>query len=642
MATATERWMAGPEVEGLTRRPGGVLLVGRHTWADDAEALLLHDPSELMVAREAAGVPALLDRVEAEQRQGRYVAGSVCYEAGAAFGLPTHPPRDDIPLAWMAAYPPANVVRLAAASLHATGAPTDARDLDVGLGVTPRQYTAAIARIKALIASGDTYQVNYTCRARFDRPVDPLDYFLTMVRSHPVPHAAYLNAGDFQVLSMSPELLLRRRGDVLTSRPMKGTRARGRTLEEDDGLARDLAEAPKDRAENLMIVDMVRSDLGRVCRVGSVRVPALFTVEKYRTVWQMTTTVTGEVEPRATLRDIFAATFPGASITGAPKHRTMEIIRELEPDQRGIYCGAVGLFMPADGGRSGDFTCSLPIRTLVHRSGRFELGIGAGIVWDSDPQAEYEETLLKAEFALRLSPDLRLFETILLDEAGEWRFEHEHLERLANSARYWDFPCDLHAVRRALHDLARSAQSPPLVVRLELSQDGEISLHAREAPAPVAGPVKVLVSERRTDPADRFLFHKTTRRALYDQQRAAAVQAGCFEVIFVNTRGRLTEGAITSLFVRRGEEWLTPPVGDGLLPGIWRAHFMAEVRAVERSLTLDDLFAADEVVIGNSVLGAVRVGGVVVGGEGDGNGKGNRMDEERRHRGQQEERRERP
>jgi para-aminobenzoate synthetase / 4-amino-4-deoxychorismate lyase len=361
----------------------------------------------------------------------------------------------------------------------------------------------------------------------------------------------------------------------------------------------------KDRAENLMIVDMVRNDIGRVSRIGSVRVPALFEAEKYRTVWQMTTTVTGEAREDASLRDIFAATFPGASITGAPKHRTMEIIRELEPDPRGVYCGALGLLAPG-----GDFTFNLPIRTLVHHEGRYLLGIGAGIVWDSDPRSEYDETLLKSRFAFRLEPDLRLFETILLDACGELTHLEEHLQRLARSAEYFDFPCDLSDLRERLASFAREIE-PPAVVRLELADDGAVSLHARPAPAPLSEPIRVVLSHRRTDADDRLLLHKTSRRALYEEERARLPDCGADEAIFANTDGKLTEGAITNVFVRSGDGWVTPPVTDGLLPGVWRAAYIAEVGACVRSVGLAELLDAEAVVVGNSIRGAMRVGEIV-------------------------------
>jgi para-aminobenzoate synthetase/4-amino-4-deoxychorismate lyase len=282
----------------------------------------------------------------------------------------------------------------------------------------------------------------------------------------------------------------------------------------------------------------------------------------------------------------------------------MEIIRELEPEPRGVYCGALGLLEPG-----GDFTLNLPIRTLVHRAGEWDLGIGAGIVWDSDARAEYEETLLKASFALRLAPDLRLFETLLLEENRRYTYLPQHLVRLAASTEYWAFPFDREKTERALADLAGEGEGP-LVVRLELDRAGALRLAPRPRPAPPRAPVRVLLSERRTDSSDRYLYHKTTHRALYAQEREAALGQGFFEVLFRNERGHLTEGAITNLFLRTRTGWVTPPVEEGLLPGIWREAFRRETGAEERAIAPEDLAEAEEIVIGNSVRGKVEVGEV--------------------------------
>ncbi len=565
--------------------------------------LLLHEPARVLTATEPAEVPALLETVEQELALGRWLAGYLSFEAGEAFGLSVHPPAAWAPLTWLASYPAEHVATLAAADLAALPCLETLPPVQAALNVSETDYRAAIARIKDYLAAGDTYQVNYTCHARFALPVAPLAYFLALIRSHPVPYAAYLNLGDQQVLSLSPELFLQRRGDLLESRPMKGTRPRGRTLSEDEAMREELLASEKDRAENLMIVDMVRNDLGQVCVAGSVQTPRLFTAERYRTVWQMTSTVTGQAAG-AGLAEVLAANFPGASVTGAPKRRTMEIIRELEPEPRGVYCGALGLVEP-----TGDFTLNLPIRTLVHHEGEWDLGIGAGIVWDSDPQAEYEETLLKSSFAFRLLPDLCLFETLLLERNRRYAFLEEHLARLVASAEYWGFPCDPDWCRRALARLAHAGHVP-IVVRLELDQQGALRFATRNLTPPPAEPVRLLLSSRCTDSSDRFLYHKTTSRALYDEERSSALARGFSEVLFRNDRGNLTEGAITSLFVRTPRGWVTPPVGEGLLPGIWREVFLSQTGAHQQPLSPEDLVQAEEILLGNSVRGAIPVGGI--------------------------------
>ncbi len=601
--------MDARRISQLLERPGSALLSGRGTWTDDTAAIVLSEPLEVVSTCQPAQFSKVLEVAEGWQAAGRWVVGYAGYEAGAAFGLPNHPPESIAPLAWFACYSSSTVEYPDRDALQPSGPQPELGGIEVALNVDQDEYLAAISRIKELIAAGDTYQVNYTCRAVFEEEIDPVAYFLAMIRAHPVPYAAFINLGEAQILSMSPEVFLQRRGDLLLSKPMKGTRKRGGTPEEDAALARDLVTAEKDRAENLMIVDMVRNDLGRISRVGSVRVPALFEAEKYRTVWQMTTTVTGEVRGDVSLGEIFAATFPGASITGAPKYRTMEIIRELEPDPRGVYCGALGVLPPGTEDRPSDFTFNLPIRTLVHRDGRLRLGIGAGIVWDSDPNSEYEETLLKSHFAFRLEPVLHLFETILFNETGEFVYLEDHLTRLCRSADHFGFPCELREIRERLSCVVREID-PPAVVRVELDEGGEISAHPRPLPDPLLEPIRVVLSDRRTDASERLLQHKTSRRDLYDVERARWIERGFDEVIFANADGNITEGAITNLFVRFGNDWVTPPITDGLLPGIWRRRFLGEKEAEERSIAPEELAEAEEIIVGNSVRGAIRVGEV--------------------------------
>ena len=583
-------------------KPRTLLFSGHGTWSGGSSALLLYEPRRVLTALTPEEVLGLLDEVEAEQRRGRFVAGYLSYEAGAAFGLSTHPPSLRVPLAWMAVYSAEHVRELVPRDLPAAVTAPSLLLAGKDLNVSRWSYEDAIGKIRELIAAGDTYQVNYTCHARFSLDVHPWELFLALLDSHPVPYAAYLDLGDAQVLSVSPELFLSRREEILESRPMKGTIRRGRTQAEDMAFAAALQGSEKDRAENLMITDMVRNDLGRICRIGSVRWPAVFSLEKYRSLWQMTSTVMGEIREGVGLRDLFEATFPGASVTGAPKHRTMEIIRDLEPEPRGLYTGVVGLFMPG-----GDFTCNLAIRTLLHQGGCFDLGLGGGIVWDSRPDSEYEEVLLKSRFLSGTTTGLTLFETMLLDESRSYRFAAEHWERLNRSAEYWGFPFDLRRTKRRMTEFARQATPLPAVVRLELRADGSTALEARELPPPPRSPVRLLVAGATTDSADRFLYHKTSQRAFYDAERVQATRSGFAEVIFTNERGCVTEGAITNLFARFGTRWVTPPVLDGLLPGIWRGHFARRVGAREQSVSLAELRTADEIVVGNSVRGSLAI-----------------------------------
>lgn len=637
------------------------------------EALVLTGPSRIMVADTPEDVLTLLDEVEAHQRAGRYVAGYLSYEAGGVFGLKVREPVPGLlPLAWMAAYEPGSATVIPPAEwkellgrVEVSRAAGALAAVSPELSVSRDEYVEAIRRVREYIAAGDTYQVNYTVRGRFELTgggaerdgtdsedaIDPFDYFLALLVRQQVPYAAYFDLGEAQVVSLSPEMFLRREKGRLESRPMKGTRPRGASHPEDVALAYELVETEKERAENLMIVDMVRNDLGRVCRAGSVRVPTLFTVEPYRTVWQMTSTVTGDVNPRAGLRDIMRAVYPGASITGAPKHHTMEIIAELETEPRDVYCGTAGLFMPG-----GDFTCNIAIRTIVHRAGRCKLGTGSGIVWDAAADAEYDETLVKASFAtppagdtwrpepearlgraMRAAEGFQLFETILLEPregdatieaplelaglspslalsdtavlARYW-FLDEHLDRMAGSARALGLRFDRRAARALLVGCAR-LNPGALVVHLDLEEETGLSISTRPAPVVEHTPVALMVSPFRTDPDDPLLRHKTSVRGFYNREHRRAVHEGCFDALFLNGLDRVTEGSIVNLFARFGGSWVTPPLCDGLLPGIWRARYLAETGAAERSLTLEELLEADLVVVGNSVRGALVVDRVV-------------------------------
>ncbi|HEY8998476.1 MAG TPA: aminodeoxychorismate synthase component I, partial [Edaphobacter sp.] len=466
-------------------------------------------------------------------------------------------------------------------------------------------YVEAIARIKRYIEAGDTYQVNFTdaVALRLRQPVEQA--FGSLLESQPVSYAGLLNLEGRRVLSLSPELFFSveagRGARRIVTRPMKGTMRRGMDVVEDAVQAAMLASDEKNRSEHVMIVDLLRNDLGRVCEMGSVVVEDLFTVERYRTLLQMTSTVAGRLRDGAGWHEIFRALFPSGSITGAPKIRTMQIIEELERGQRSVYTGAIGYFAP-----DGSARFNVAIRTLVvEADGVARMGVGGGIVADSVAEAEYRECQLKASFLAGRAARFQLIETMLAED-GAVKLLPLHLGRLAASAAYFEYAFDRAAVEEAIAAHLNNNAVARLRVRLLLDREGAVTLTHVELPGAEAEAV-VCVSPWRVDSRDVFLRHKTTRRALYDDELARARDAGFDEVIFLNERGEVTEGAISTVFVQRDGGLLTPPLASGVLPGVLRQVLLESGEAREQVLTLDDLRAAEAVYVGNSVRGLRRV-----------------------------------
>ncbi|NTV15447.1 MAG: aminodeoxychorismate synthase component I [Desulfobulbaceae bacterium] len=484
-----------------------------------------------------------------------------------------------------------------------------------------QEYLVQVARIKEYIAAGDTYQVNYTLKLLFDCIGNDGALYEILRRNQSVAYGAYLKSGSRRIMSFSPELFFRQQGRECWVRPMKGTSKRGYCLDEDRQVGDRLAGDPKNRSENVMIVDLLRNDLGRLCEMGSVETLSLFDVETYETLHQMTSTIKGQLRADITLVELFQALFPCGSVTGAPKIRTMEIIRELEGEDRGVYTGAIGFIGPDESA-----VFNVPIRTVVLEAGQGKMGIGSGIVFDSDGEAEWRECLLKARFLQAPAPDFQLFETILWQPGqGFWLLDL-HLERLRKSAAYWGFPFPAELLLRRLDAAIAAAagdDSCCLRVRLVLGKDGLATVTTAVCACPQAldlaigcadvGLPLVKLAGVATDPEDPFLYHKTTRRQLYEAERKQAEEAGCFEVLFVNRRGELSEGSFTNLFLLRGEELLTPPVSSGLLNGVLRGALLDGRLSLPRGLVVREEvlrpgdLAAAEIFVGNSLRGLRRV-----------------------------------
>lgn len=549
-------------------------------------------PVRVLVARRPDDVLPVLERVSEANREGLWAAGFLAYEAAPALdrALTVQPADRSLPLAWFGIY---ERVRKGTPA----GRVPESPPLKWHPSVSKTGYVEAVDRIRAYIASGDTYQVNFSYRLRAAFTGEAWGLFSTLAGTSPPPFATFVDTGRFAVCSLSPELFFELEGGRVVSRPMKGTAPRGLLTEDDQRLARRLQDSAKDRAENVMIVDMMRNDLGRIARHGSVHVPRRFDVERFPGLWQMTSTVAAETD--AGLPDLFRALFPAASITGAPKARTMEIIAELEDGPRGVYTGAIGYAGP---GRRARFSVAIRTAVLDRERGEAEYGVGGGVVWDSTAHGEWEECRTKAGAVTRPAPVFRLLETILWTPGEGFALLEEHLDRLGRSAAYFGFRSDRAALVTRLESEATVWTGEARRVRLLLSPAGELEIESavldRDIPA---GPCRVALCPEPVDPGDRFLYHKTTHRGVYEG--ALAANPGCDDVLLRNVRGELTESCLANVLVEMDGAWFTPPVRCGLLPGIYRARMLAEGRMKERVIPVDDLPRCSKIMLVNSVRG---------------------------------------
>ncbi len=555
------------------------------------------NPGKILVATDARSLLETLRAVEHHRRSGGEAAGFLRYEAGYALEphlshllRPSH-----APLAWFGLYGRCQIYHDLALSEDSGRALIR----DSKLAITRGKYFRKLDAIRRYIEAGDVYQINFTTRVRFRSELGSFGLFAALFHRHPAPYAAYVDTGDEQIVSLSPEMFFQIRDQRIFVRPMKGTAPRGLLLHDDEAAAARLRASEKNRAENVMIVDLMRNDLGRICRAGSVKTASLFDVERYPSVWQMTSTVQGELANNSTAESIVRALFPSGSVTGAPKIRAMEIISELEDSPRGIYTGAIGYFAK----HRAQFNVAIRTVSLSRRKGI--MGVGGGITHDSSAPEEWNECHWKAAFLLESEPQFQLIETLYWN--GKYRFLREHLARLRDSAKYWNFTFHREAVISALQDVARTFhKSGARRVRLTLASSGRIEITHREYAAERFA--RVGISSRAINSRDRFLYHKTTNRALYEQEFAAARKRGLDDILFFNERGELTEGAIHNVFVVKGGVWRTPAVSCGLLAGIFRNHLLKTRKNTrEAILKLHDLKTADAIYLCNSVRGVYPV-----------------------------------
>jgi para-aminobenzoate synthetase / 4-amino-4-deoxychorismate lyase len=561
------------------------------------------NPKAIIETHRPADVPGALADLDRAIRAGKYAAGYFSYELGYALEqrlLPHLWSKRGVPLLWFGIFDTCEDCDSDRAT-HALATEIQAYAGPLHHGWDEGAYRKRFDRARALIGAGDLYQVNLTFRSDFPFLGDPLTLYRKLRETAEARHCAYVDDGVRQILSLSPELFFDlSAARVLTTRPMKGTAPRGPDAASDAAARAGLAFSTKDRAENLMIVDLLRNDLGRIAEIGSVATQDLFAVETYPTLHQMVSTVMATLKTGKSVEAIVRALFPCGSVTGAPKIRAMEVISALEASPRGVYCGSIGYFAP-----DGSARFNVAIRTITLQGGRGELGIGGAITHDSDPTSEYRECLLKALYYEATRRPLELIETLRYTPQDGFVRGGRHLARMADSASAFGIVFDEAAANQTLNGSVAETTVASRV-RLTLSENGTFACTV--VPADPTPPLwTYVVSPQRLNSGDPLLRHKTNWRDFYDtEQRHVAREFGADEVIFLNEREELTEGSRTNLFIERDGKLLTPALACGLLDGRLRHGLIAEGRCVETTLTARDLDNAATVYLGNSFRGLIK------------------------------------
>lgn len=549
-------------------------------------------PHTVLRADTLSEVRRVIESAEAAALRGAWVVGWLAFEAAGAFdpALPTHLP--DGPLVWFGVHH----APLTSDGLHRDDGMARATWADAPCERT--DFDAALTALMQAIEAGEVYQVNHTARWRGElRQGHALDLFDSLRREQPAAYAAFIDSGEQQVLSVSPELFFDWDGEHVLTRPMKGTAPRGRDERDDAARAAQLVASPKERAENVMVVDLLRNDLSRVAVPGSVQVPALFDVRALPTVWQMTSDVTAQTRPGTQLMDVLQALFPCGSVTGAPKRQAMRRIVQHETGARGVYCGAVGVLRPGGGA-----TFNVGIRTVVARGTALSLGVGSGITAGSGARAEWREWHHKAAFAARAAEPFELLETLLLDN-GQWRHEVRHRERMAQAARRFGFAWPAQAWHDALQPLVIEHPAGQWRVRVLCARGGRVYATAHAMAAAASAPVRlVLAGQPFLAAHSDFVRHKTTRRAAYEA--AERVSPGVFDTLLWNDDGELTECTRGNVAFRFDDEgWVTPALDCGLLPGIGRQVALDDGRVREAVVPVTALARVRELAFVNSLRG---------------------------------------
>ncbi len=611
----------------LKKQKNFVLLETTKSDYKNYQTYVFWDIKDIIQCYDLSKIRHSFNKLESYLAKGYYAAGFCSYEMGYGFEQFLKRKRNyTFPLIWMGIFrkpvvfdhrrnifvdnknlPFGSTKRInRIRCLPSNGLKGNYRIKNLHLDVSRNSYLNSIKKIKELIRAGDTYQVNYTMKYKFDFRGSAYRLYYDLRNNQSVSYSAFIKTKDFKVLSFSPELFFKKKGRQMETRPMKGTITRGSDLRKDKGNSSILKYDKKNRSENIMIVDLLRNDLGRISEIGSVRVPDKFSIERYETLFQMTSTVKSTLKENTSFYSLFSSIFPSGSVTGAPKIRTMQIIKDIEKEDRKVYTGSIGFIKP-----NMDTTFNVAIRSVLLENRKGEMGVGSGIVYSSIAASEYEECKLKANFLTRQRGEFQLIETMLWSKRTGFFLIRHHLNRLKESAKYFGFPYSERDIIVLLKKRRRLfCNRYRYRIRLLLFKNGYVSISQCKIDRKMGRTVNLIaISPRHTSSDDILLQHKTTNRTLYDQEYKKYKRLGYLDVIFQNEKGEITEGAVSNIFIKSNGIHYTPLLKSGLLNGVYRRYLLDEKSEYirEKVLTLDDLKNADEIYISNSVRGIARV-----------------------------------
>lgn len=567
-----------------------------------SESYLFLKPKEIVTIKSLRNIDEKLMRIDKLIEKGCVGYSLMTYEAGYLFEKTLHkylPKNEDLIQFFF--YDKKDLIKIKSNKIEFDN--SDKFQIkNFKMNTSKNEFLNSIKKIKSYIEEGDTYQVNYTIKGKFNFEGLYSGLFSNLIFNQSAQYIAVINNYNDVIISLSPELFFETERSKIISKPMKGTSKRGIETAIDLLIKYELENSEKNRAENVMIVDLIRNDLGRISKYGSIKVKNIFEVEKYESVYQMLSTIESKLRKNIKLSDVLKNIYPCGSITGAPKIRTMEIINELEKESRGFYTGGIGLI------RNNKITFNVPIRTLIinKKFGKSEIGLGSGIVWDSIASEEYEETKLKGKFLSQSEKPFEIFETMLLKDRKIFLLD-EHLSRLQQSAEYFLFKFDKKNIKAQLNKIIKNINTKSYRLRISLSKFGKLS-YSKSILSDLSKNIDVIISTKRINSKNKFQYFKTTNRNLYNREYKKYSSKGFFDVIYLNEQNEIAEGAITNIFVYKNDVILTPPLSTGILGGVYRKHLLKNNSMIrERILHKNDLIEADKIILTNSLRGEVIV-----------------------------------